>query len=226
MSFTLNEKFSLATGLLVQEPFKAAFWLILLGLLIIGYFAGSLNFAVIVSRLLYKEDVRQKGSKNAGLTNMLRVYGKKAAAFTLVGDVFKTVLPCMLGRVLFGDTGVALAGLGCVIGHVFPVYYRFRGGKGVLTTAAMVLCLNPVVFAVLIAFFALIVWGTKYVSLGSIICALLFPIIFSKAAEPNIFPVAVSMILAVTVVVLHHENIKRLFNGEESKISFGSDKKN
>ena len=215
----------LSVGYFPQEIFKVHFWLSLLGLCILGYLLGSLNFAVIISKLFFHEDIRNQGSKNASLTNMLRVYGKTAAIYTLIGDVFKTVIACMIGRVIFGDTGAAVAGLGCILGHAFPIYYHFKGGKGVLATAAMALCLNPFAFGLLIAFFIAIVAVTKYVSLGSVMGALLFPIVLSKTSEPNMFSTIVSVIAAILIVILHRANIKRILDGTESKIDFKSKKK-
>lgn len=106
------------------------------------YLLGSLNFAVILSRRLYGEDVRKKGSGNAGMTNMLRSYGKKAAVLTLLGDGLKAVVSSVIGYLALGVTGAYIAGLFCILGHMFPIYYHFQGGKGVVTTAVMILMLN------------------------------------------------------------------------------------
>ena len=115
----------------------------------IAYFLGSLNFAIIISKYKFHDDIRNYGSGNGGLTNMMRTYGKKAAAFTLLGDVMKAVVSVLLGMLIAGESGAYLAGFFCVFGHSFPIYYGFKGGKGVLTTAAMVLCLDPLVFLIL-----------------------------------------------------------------------------
>ncbi|MBO4265514.1 MAG: glycerol-3-phosphate 1-O-acyltransferase PlsY [Clostridia bacterium] len=192
---------------------------ILVMLFVVGYACGSLNFAIIISKKYYGEDIRKVGSKNAGFTNMLRIYGKKAAALTMLGDFLKTFIICLAGRFLLGDSGACIAGLGCVIGHAFPVYYGFRGGKGVLATASMLLVLNPIVLAFLLIIFIIIVAATKYVSLGSIMCALIMPLLLSKLGESNVFVIIPGLIITVLVVFLHRENIKRLLEGTESKLN-------
>ena len=138
------------------------YFLALLGVLIISYLLGSVNTAIVISKLVYHEDIRTKGSGNAGMTNMLRTYGGKAAVMTLVGDLMKTVIAVFICSIFFGFGyigGVSiggttqgecyLAGLFAVLGHVFPIYYRFKGGKGVLVTSTMALILSPVPFLLL-----------------------------------------------------------------------------
>lgn len=188
---------------------------------ITGYFLGSVNFAVIISRLKYKRDVRTSGSKNAGMTNMLRTYGKAAALLTLLGDVGKTLLSCYIGSIFLGEGGAYVAGLFCMIGHTKPIFFSFKGGKGVLTLMATVLYCNPVVCFILLTFFVIIVSCTKYISLGSIIFALFYPIVLSRFSEPNIIITVCSLISAVIVVVSHRKNIQRLRDGEENKIHLG-----
>lgn len=189
----------------------------------VGYFLGSVNTAIIISRLKYKQDIREYGSKNAGMTNILRTYGKGAALLTLLGDIGKTVIACLLGMLFLGESGGYVAGFFCVIGHILPVFYNFKGGKGVLALAATVITLNWQAALVLIVIFIVIVSFTKYVSLGSVICALLYPIVLSKFAEPNIFGTVTSMILAIVVVFTHRKNIQRLWAGEENKIKLGKE---
>ena len=186
-----------------------------------GYFLGALNSAIIVSKLKYGQDIRNFGSGNAGMTNMLRTYGKGAAGLTLLGDVLKTVVGCLLGLLLLGESGGYVAGFFCIIGHIFPIYYGFKGGKGVLALATMVCVLNWQTFLVLFTLFVLIVSFTKYISLGSVMCSLLYPIVLSKFAEPNIFATVVSIIVAILVTVMHRANIKRLLDGEENKLKLG-----
>ena len=186
-----------------------------------GYFLGALNSAIIVSKLKYGQDIRNFGSGNAGMTNMLRTYGKGAAGLTLLGDVLKTVIGCLIGLLLLGESGGYVAGFFCIIGHVFPIYYDFKGGKGVLALATMVCMLNWQTFLVLFMLFILIVSFTKYISLGSVMCSLLYPIVLSKFAEPNIFATIVSITVAILVTVMHRANIKRLLDGEENKLKLG-----
>lgn len=189
-----------------------------------AYFLGSLNFAVILSGRFYGEDVRQKGSGNAGMTNMLRNYGKGAAALTLLGDVLKAVIACLIGYFAFGITGAYLAGLFCVLGHMFPIYYHFKGGKGVATTAALMLMVHPPLFLILLVVFALIVLSTKYVSLASIMCVMIWPLFLSQMETTLGAPVLISLVIAALVVFMHRSNIKRLLRGEENKISLGKKK--
>ena len=161
--------------------------------MMIPYLLGSLNFGVIISRKAYRDDVRTHGSGNAGTTNMLRTYGKGAAALTLLGDMLKAVVAVAFGYFIFtyrsvididntptlvtDKIGAAVAGLFVMLGHMFPCYFRFKGGKGVATLAMVVLMINPIVFAILMLIFVIIVACTKYVSLGSVMGALLYPVI-------------------------------------------------
>lgn len=194
---------------------------------VIAYLLGSLNFAIIISKKKFNEDVRTHGSGNGGMTNMLRTYGKKAAAFTILGDMSKTLLAVAIGTFLAGEAGAYISGLCCVIGHSFPVFFGFRGGKGVVATGAMLLLLDPVIFLVLFIIFLLIVASTKYMSLGSIMGMLLYPLILNRmypithgGIQEGAIPAIVSIINAVLVVWLHRENIKRLISGTENKVSF------
>ena len=192
--------------------------------MIAAYLLGSINFAIIISGKQYKQDIRQFGSKNAGMTNMMRTYGKKAAGYTLLGDALKAVVSCIIGYALIGHLGAYIAGLFCILGHIFPVYYKFKGGKGVVTTAISILMCDPFVFLILITIFVIIVAFTKYISLGSVICVMLYPILldrFSHFFNGQATPYAVfAIIIAILVVVKHRTNIKRLFQGKESKFSF------
>ena len=192
--------------------------------IIAAYLLGSINFAIIISGKKYKQDIRDHGSKNAGMTNMMRTYGKKAAGLTLLGDALKAVAACLVGYVLIGSLGAYIAGLFCILGHIFPIFYRFKGGKGVVTTAVAILMCNPIVFVVLFLLFVIIVLFTKYISLGSVVCVMLYPLlldsisrIFTGSPTPY---VVFAMITAVVVVVKHWGNIKRLAAGKESKFSF------
>ena len=192
--------------------------------IIAAYLLGSINFAIIISGKKYKQDIRDHGSKNAGMTNMMRTYGKKAAGLTLLGDALKAVAACLVGYVLIGSLGAYIAGLFCILGHIFPIFYKFKGGKGVVTTAVAILMCNPIVFVVLLLLFVIIVFFTKYISLGSVVCVLLYPLlldsisrIFTGSPTPY---VVFAMITAVVVVVKHWGNIKRLAAGKESKFSF------
>ena len=199
---------------------------------LIGYFLGSFNFALILSKKMYGEDIRNYGSKNAGTTNMMRTYGKKAAAFTIIGDILKGIVSVAIGCFAMGiNLGGYLTGLFCVIGHIFPVFYGFKGGKGVATAAAVILMLNPFVFLCVIAVFLITVILSRYVSLGSVLAAAVFPLLTysSLFAADTILPYrgfsfVFSFIMAVLVILKHKENLDRLAHGKENKFSFKSSK--
>lgn len=199
----------------------------------IPYLLGSVNFALVISKVFYHDDIRKYGSGNAGMTNMLRTYGKAAAAGTLLCDMLKAVISVLLGLVIYNLFGIGgyLAGFFCILGHIFPIFFKFKGGKGVATVAAMVLTLDPVCFLILIALFVLIVATTRFVSLGSIVCCMFYPILTYKLAVAGLsgwgagFPVLISFAVAATVIFMHRENIKRLINHTENKISFSKKNK-
>lgn len=193
--------------------------------LVAAYLIGSINFAVIFSRAFFHEDVREKGSGNAGSTNMLRNYGWKVAVLTLVCDALKAAIATALGLLLMPyATGFAyVSGFFCLVGHAFPVFFHFRGGKSVASLAGVILVLNPLLFGLLLVLFVLIIALFGYVSLGSIVCALAFPVfnvIFPFWFSP-VPPTAIvfSLLAAVLVVFLHRQNIGRLWRGEEPRFS-------
>ncbi len=214
--------------LIAGEADGISLWIIM-ALCAIGavaaYFLGGLNFAIIISKYKFKEDIRTYGSGNAGMTNMLRTYGKAAAAFTLLGDMAKAMLSVVIGMLLAGEAGAYIAGFFCVIGHSFPCYYGFKGGKGIVVTATTLLCLEPIVFLILFAIFALLVASTKYLSLGSVIGMMLYPILlnrmyaFLNGMPEGAVPAIVSVLNTILVIWLHRENLKRLWNGTENKFS-------
>ena len=211
---------------------KTAYYVIFIAAIAItaiaGYLLGSLNSAIIVSKSLYHKDIRSFGSGNAGLTNMYRVYGKKGALFTLLGDVLKQVVSVFLGIIVAGQTGAYIAGLFCMLGHIFPVYYGFKGGKGVLTAATMILIIDPLIFLVLIVVFAVVLLFTQYVSLASIIAAITYPAAVYYAAKirtgnsPDIYSLLFALFVGIIVIFMHRSNIFRIFNNEENKFSFKS----
>ena len=203
--------------------------------LLVPYLLGSINSAVLVSRLLYHEDIRTKGSGNAGLTNMHRTYGGRAALFVLLGDVLKTVLSLLIvglgcgmkyGAYGFASTALLyLAGVACILGHIFPVYFRFKGGKGVLCTATMVLVLSPIVFLILFAVFVLLVLLTRYISVASMTVGLMYPFVLDRVLAfcgigADILIMLSAILVALLIVYCHRQNIVRLWNREENKFSF------
>jgi len=191
----------------------------------IGYLLGSINSSLMIGKLFYRKDIRQFGSGNAGATNALRTFGKGAAACVLPGDLLKGILAVLIGYGLAGSdssgeyTGGYLAGLSSIVGHNWPVYFGFKGGKGVLTSFAVVLMFSPVAALLCLAGFIVIVAVSKYVSLGSMVCAALFPLMAFLMGEPMMM-VGVGAILALLIIMRHSANIRRLIKGNEKKLSF------
>lgn len=211
---------------------------------LIGYFLGSINFSILVVRLLKGEDIREKGSGNAGLTNTLRCYGKGCALLTLIGDLGKGVAAVLLSRLVCSllDAGISpdndthyigyIAGFFAIIGHVFPIYYGFKGGKGALVGVSIFLVVDPAVFAILIVIFAIVLIISKYVSFSSIIASVCCPLatfmseyfIFGASAKLSLLYAALSIPMAAMVIWMHRSNIQRLREGCENKFSFKSSK--
>jgi glycerol-3-phosphate acyltransferase PlsY len=188
-----------------------------------GYLLGSLNSALIVGRF-YGVDVRQHGSGNAGTTNTMRTLGKKAALFVLLGDIAKGLLAYAAGYFIFGgQLGGMIAGTAAIIGHIWPVYFGFKGSKGVLTTLAVLFMLDWRAALGLLCVFIVILALTRFVSLGSVIGAFLFPFVELLLGR-NIETIIFSAIIAVLIIVMHRSNIKRLLSGTESKFSFSKKK--
>ena len=185
---------------------------------VVAYLLGSLNFAIIISKRKFQDDIRKYGSGNAGMTNMLRTYGKAAAGFTLLGDASKAAMSILLGALLNGINGAYVAGLFCILGHMFPLYYKFKGGKGVVTSAVMILLLDWRVFLILFAVFILIVISTKYMSLGSIMGMLLYPLVLYNFNGPG-SRILIAFAISALVIFMHRGNIKRLLDRTESKVS-------
>ncbi len=225
----LLEKYKYTTengDLAFSIPLK---WVLLVSLACaaIGYFIGSLNFGVIISRA-YGRDIREVGSGNAGATNMMRVYGKKASILTLLCDVLKTILAVCIARFLiFGYQGAYIAGLFVIIGHAWPLYFKFKGGKGVAAIAAFCLVTEPIIFLIELAIFLVILFGFRMVSLGSVMIALIYPFMLNFVTNPqehSIFTslyVVISFIMAGLVIFLHRQNLVRIFNHTEHKFKFG-----
>lgn len=194
-------------------------------LLVIGaYLLGSVNFAIVISKAAYGKDIRDYGSKNAGMTNMMRTFGTKAAVVVLLGDVMKSVVSVTLSMLLLGIDIAYIAGIACIIGHCFPVFYKFKGGKGIATAAGMVLAAEPFIFLICLIIFVAIVAATKYISAGSITTALFFPLvlnmIYRSAGGITTVMAVCAVFLAFFILFNHRANISRLMNGEEKKFRF------
>ena len=202
-------------------------------LAIIAYAIGSINFSVILSKKMAGFDVREKGSGNAGSTNMLREVGKKAAILTLVCDILKGVVSILIaflvGKIVKNvDRAllIQIAGILVVIGHTFPIFFGFKGGKGVATSFGVLLMVNWKIGFICLTFALVIIIASKMVSMGSIGAAILFPVLTIFINEHYIVSASglkyfiFSLILAIFVIFNHRENVKRILNGTENKLSF------
>ncbi len=187
---------------------------------VIAYLLGSLNFGVIVSKLTLGFDLRQKGSGNAGATNAYRVMGPKKAILVLLGDILKGIIAILIGGYLGGDNGELVALVFGVLGHVFPVYFGFKGGKGVLTAGAMIGVFDWRILLMIFGAFLVMVLITRYISVGSMVAAALFPVgmLIFYPGQYHFF--IVGLLLGGAVIYLHRGNIKRLMSHTESKFTF------
>ncbi|MCR5136421.1 MAG: glycerol-3-phosphate 1-O-acyltransferase PlsY [Oscillospiraceae bacterium] len=187
-----------------------------------GYLMGSLSFSIILSGILGR-DIRRQGSGNAGATNMTRVFGWGAGVATLAFDMLKALAAMLLGRSLLGDVGICLAGMAVMLGHCFPVFHHFRGGKGIATGAALGLMIDWRVFVSIVAAFLIGALLSKKVSLGSICAALtIVPATWIFAPRAPLLALAVfGMVIALT---RHRENIRRLIAGTEPDFRAGNRK--
>jgi acyl phosphate:glycerol-3-phosphate acyltransferase len=210
---------------------------VLWGLVLAGYLVGSLSFAVIVSRTMGLKDPRTFGSKNPGATNVLRSGSKKAAALTLLLDALKGFLPVALvmlyGRTLGFEPGTSahlgfagVVGLAAFFGHLFPVFFGFKGGKGVATAAGVILGIHWALGLLVLASWALIAYFTRYSSLASMVAAVFAPLAYMMGDRIIWYvskPVLLILVLmALALLVKHHENFNRLLSGKESKMGSGS----
>ncbi len=204
---------------------------------VVAYLIGSVNFSVIFSKKFAGFDIREKGSGNAGTTNMLRSVGKKAAALTLICDILKGVLAILIAKLLGlipdmdKELMVQIAGIAVVLGHTFPIFFKFKGGKGVATSLGIILLLNWQIGLICLIFGLVLIILTRMVSLGAVTTAILYPILtLTLADNTNYFILTegndgrkyfvYSIILAVIILFNHRSNIKRILAGNENKISF------
>ena len=200
---------------------------------VIAYLIGSINFSIIISKKLAGFDVREKGSGNAGSTNVLRTVGKGAAILKLIVDILKVVVAILIallaGKLVQGlDNSllVQLAGIFVIVGHTFPVFFGFKGGKGVATSLGVLLMTNWQIGLICLVFALVLMALTRMVSVGSIAAAILFPVLVAfidqnfivSASHWNYF--IYSILVALLVIFNHRSNLKRIFTGTENKISF------
>lgn len=201
---------------------------------IIAYLIGSVNFSVILSKKMAGFDVRDKGSGNAGTTNMLRSVGKKAAAITLICDILKGVVAILIAIAfgkIFKDANSALlvqiAGVAVILGHTFPIFFKFKGGKGVATSLGVLIMSNWQIGLICLVFALILILLTQMVSVGSIAAAVLYPVLTLFIPQNYIVPgnyLIYSIILAIIIIFNHRENVKRLLSGTENRISFKNTK--
>ena len=187
---------------------------------ILGYLFGSLSASILLSRCVFHADIRTQGSGNAGAANAARVFGMGAGILTFVCDFAKTVLAMLLGRLLCGETGLVLAGFGCLVGHCWPLYFRFRGGKAVSSGAAAALMLDWRLFLLAVAVYALGAVCSKKASVSSLCGAFAIGVgSFWLLNEPQ--KKALAVFITLLVFFMHRSNIRRLIDGTEPKFSFG-----
>ena len=189
-----------------------------------AYLLGGINGAIILSRLVYKEDIRQLGSKNPGFTNFKRLHGFAPATFGVMAiDICKTILPVLSARLVMGhfynaaQLGAAAALLGCMLGHAFPVWYDFKGGKAVMTFLAGVWFVDWRAGLICFAIFVIILFTIRFMSVASMSFAVLFPIVLFILGCHNPVTLVIMAVAGILVVARHHQNISRLKAGTESK---------
>ena len=202
---------------------------------VIAYLIGSINFSIILSKKMAGFDIREKGSGNAGTTNMLRAVGKKAAVITLICDILKGVVSILIavlaGKIvknLDNALLVQLAGIFVIIGHTFPVFFKFKGGKGIATSLGVLLMTNWQIGLICLVFALVLIALTRMVSVGSIAAGILFPVLVAFIDQNYIVPTSnsnwsylvFSIIIALLVIFNHRANVQRILNGTENRISF------
>ena len=189
---------------------------------VIAYLLGNLNGAIVIARLVAGEDVRTKGSGNAGLTNFTRNYGSKTSIFVILIDMGKAIAACLLGGLLLGryglyQDGVALGGLGVILGHDFPALLGFKGGKGILSGVTVALMMDWRLGLLVFSIFLVAYLATGYVSLGSVLSSGSFGFVYAIFHWEITFAVIAGFIMSCIIVWMHRGNIARLLKGEERK---------
>ena len=201
--------------------------LVELGFILLAYLLGSIPTAVWVGKSFYGLDVREHGSKNAGATNTFRVLGKKPGTIVLIVDVLKGVLAVLIPSFFYPTTDAdastnleLICAISAVLGHVFPVFAGFRGGKGVATSLGVIIGVHPPAAAICLGIFLIVFIAFHYVSLGAIFAAIAFPLLVNLVfGNEQIWLMVFSIVLSLAVVVTHHKNIKRLLAGNENKMN-------
>lgn len=210
-------------------------YLIIIAVAVVSYLIGSVNFSILISKAISGKDIRESGSGNAGATNMLRTHGKKMGVLTLLLDVLKGIIAIIIAMIvdknIGADTGILsyIAGVCVILGHNFPIYFGFKGGKGVATSLGVVLMLDWKVGLIVAVCAIAIMAITRYVSLGSILggaAYIVVEIVKTIVTENyNIVQLVCVVIIGGLLIARHHANIKRLLSGTENKLSFGKKEK-
>ena len=189
--------------------------------LALGYLLGSISTGVVLSKLCANTDIREQGSGNAGTTNMLRVLGRKMALLTFAGDMLKGIIAVFIGKALVGgDLGGVLGVAGAVLGHYYPLYFGFKGGKGIATGFGSLLFVYPLQALMALTVFIVLVAFTRYVSLGSVVAAAVLPVFVFAAHGENTAACVITTLICLSAIWRHSANIKRLLSHTESKLDF------
>ncbi len=185
---------------------------------IASYLIGAIPSSIVLAKLFSQKDIREAGSGNIGATNAVRILGKKFGALTLLGDMLKGFLPIWAGTLIFDSPFfLAVIGLAAFLGHLFPVYLKFKGGKGVATALGIFLCLAPTVILIELVIFALVTFLWRYVSLASLTASATIPLLMlAFSCDPPI--ILLGVVMAILIFIRHSDNIKRLISGTENRI--------
>lgn len=230
----------MATETVLGMPASQGQSIAILICMVIGYLLGSINTGILITKAVQHRDIRTQGSGNAGMTNVIRTVGKKAGVFTFVGDFLKCVVACLLAlAILHFAAGQAFAlytpearrllypvGAACFVGHLFPLYFKFKGGKGVVTASAMMLMTDWRVFLLILATFLVLALWKRIISLGSVVCAVMYPVYALLLYGPvDGFAdgwwrlVLYALLVGLLCLIKHRSNIKRLLSGEEKPLT-------
>jgi glycerol-3-phosphate acyltransferase PlsY len=187
-------------------------------MIIIGYLIGSIPFSYLIPRWMGRIDIRQHGSGNTGTTNVVRTLGLKIGIVAFLGDFLKGIVPAVIGFVLFSTLGGIIGGGSAILGHCYSIWLKFKGGKGIATSAGVLIVMMPLILIILLTIQFIIIFATKIMSLASISSAILLPILTALLYSNNEL-LYFSIFLAIFVIFKHKDNIKRLLKGEENKLS-------
>jgi glycerol-3-phosphate acyltransferase PlsY len=187
-------------------------------LLLLAYVAGSIPFGLVVGKVFYGVDVREHGSGNVGTTNVFRVLGKKAGMAVMISDILKGYVPAAIAAAVFDPWFAIFIAAAPVLGHIYSIFLKGRGGKGIATGAGVVLALVPVAFAIIFATWLILIVTTRYVSVASLVAALLVPVLTVAFGEPLPYEIA-GVLVAILVWWAHRDNIRRLLAGQENRVT-------